>query len=327
MGRKNLYLHTGNIFKKILDILFLFFAILSAKGQDMIITTDSDTIFCKITRISSNLIYYEQTYNNRTTVGRFIPREHVWEYFVINSSSFRSGTNRKTTPFSRWLVGLQGGGAYLVASTAESEKNMQSLGLPQSQINDYHKQLRHGVYTGASVHYLITSFFGAGLRYSLFSSTIRMDYALRENNSQLPTFYCMGLKENLYVNYIGPSVMFHHWLGRSHQLSVNEEISIGYANFRDEERLDPYQYVFISEGQYFINTLIEGHTMGGGIKAALAYHPSSLLSITANAGLFTAPFFSLKMSTKEWSTTEKFDLKDFLNMSRVEYSLGINFHF
>jgi hypothetical protein len=311
--------------KKVVVAFILSLTFASVKGQDLIITTEFDTIFCRIVHVSPSFIHYEQLLANRTIAGRNIPMEQVWEYYYYSQRRGRSSSSaeRDKAPYRRWKIGLQGGGAYLTGSVSESKKQMRELGIPQSQIDDFHKKLRNGAFVGLDVHYLLTRFFGVGLRYSLFTSSINMDFSLRDPTVSLPIYYSMGLNEKIYVNYIGPSVIFQHWLGSGQKFSLSEEISLGYAHYRDEVRYDPYQFVLFDT----YNTLTEGHTMGGGLKVAFEYYPSPHISFAANAGLFVAPFYSVKISAKDMTVKEKLDSKNFLNMSRADYSLGVRFHF
>ena len=158
-------------------VIFMSSFVEMAKAQDIIITTKNDTIDCKIVNILSSHIHYEQKDNKRMTIGRYIPIEQVQEYHFgtrkRGNSSYVSPAKRNEEPFGRWKVGLQGGGAYLTASTADSRKNMKDMGIPQSQINDYHKQLKNGVYTGVETVIDIQCNLGNP---TLYSSANQLDF-------------------------------------------------------------------------------------------------------------------------------------------------------
>jgi len=315
--------------------LILLLTFTYAKGQDKIITLQKDTILCRIISISPTHIRYEQKSDNQNTIGKFIPIEQVQEYFrdslkkepVLSVSNI----NQSEEPFERWRIGIQGGGAYLLPSYANSKKEMQNAGVTKSQADEYHKRLRNGMFAGADVHFFLTPFFGVGLRYSLFATSVQMDLSIRDNSYvgvQVPIYYTVGEKDNIYVNYIGPSVVFQNWLDKNRKFRLTEELSLGYAFYRQETRYDPYKYVFSSSyGAYIYNALTEGGAFGGSIQASLEYYPVSWLSVGANVGLFSATFTTLNISTKNESYESKLDKSNYQNLLQLDYSIGVRFHF
>ena len=319
----------------------LLLAFTYAKGQDKIITTQEDTIFCKIISISPTHILYEQKSDSQNIIGRFIPIEQVQEYYRNSQfqESFPMGERRirPKEPFDRWRIGVQGGGAYLLSSFSNMEQNMQIAGIPQSKIDDYSKHLRNGLYIGADVHFLITHFFGVGLKYSLFTTSTRLDYSLNGVgyftpdeliSYSIPIYYPITEKDKYYVNYIGPSVVFQHWLDNNHKFRINEELSLGYVRYRDEGRFDSYQYINTNQGITFLNNILEeGNSLGGSVQVAFEYYPLPWLSVGANAGVLLTSFGSLKTSTKEKSNWQYLKGDDRINMSRIDYSVGVRFHF
>ena len=325
--------------QKAIIALLLLLSFSYAKGQDKIITLQNDTILCRIVTVTPTRIQYEQKIDNQQhTTGKFISIEQVREYYresqLHETSSPVLKIKPASEPFDRWRVGIRGGGAYLLSAFSNVEKNMHNLGIPQSKIDDYNKQLRNGTCFGADIHYFITPFFGAGVNYSLFANSVQLDYILGLNlyydfsNSvpiylgySIPSYYSVNEKSKFYVNYIGPSVVFRHWLDKSRKFRLNEELSIGYARYREENRIDLYQYTFLS------NTLMEGNALGGNIQLSFEYYPMSWLSVGANAGVSLTTFKSVKITTKDESQAIDLDADNHLNMSRFDYSLGIRFHF
>jgi len=314
-----------------------------AKGQDKIITTQRDTIYCRILSISLTHILYEQKDDNQNTVGKFISIEQVEEYIP---SAPLQGTPLGTfiskpshEPFSRWQIGVQGGGAYLL-SFSTMENNMRYMGIPLSKVDDYSKQLRNGMYFGADAHFFVTPFLGVGLKYALFMTSARLDYTLTTmagysetgtdyfGGYAIPTYYSISEKNNIYVNYIGPSVVFQSWLDKNRKFRMNGGLSIGQARYREEGRFDPPLYINTPRGIVFQgNVLTDGNTLGGGIQLSLEYYPSPLLSVGANAGAFLATFKTLKISDKNTSLTQDLNADNRLDMSYIDYSVSVRFHF
>lgn len=234
-------------------------------------------------------------------------------------------------PFPRWRVGFQGGGSYLLNSLTPLRQEMKYKGVSlPNEADNYYKQLRNGISAGADVHYLLTNSIGVGVKYSLFSSSVKMDYSVMNSHSTVPIYYSANEKEQFYLNYIGPSVFFRQWLGVNHKFSFNEELSLGYIQFRDEAKYDPYQYVFVNPEtnvmQY--NVLKEGSTFSGSLQLSFEYYPTSGISIGVNLGFIPAVFRTLRVSDNETSrVVHKLGEGNSLNMTRIDYSMGLRFHF
>ena len=230
-------------------------------------------------------------------------------------------------PFGRWRIGVQSGGTYLLSSFTKSKMDMEKIGILKSHIDKYHHQLRNGIYADADINYLITYFFGLGLKYSLFTTSAQLNCAIGGTDHNLQTNYYVNEKHKFYVNYIGPSVVFQHWLDKNHKFRINEDLSIGYTHYRAEYRVNPHQYTFVNYDVTFANNMLtEGNAFGGSIQAGLEYYYLPWLSVGANAGLFTAKFKTLKISSKEKSISQKLNVIDHIDMSRLDYSISVRFH-
>ena len=242
--------------------------------------------------------------------------------------------------FSKWRIGIQWGGAYLLSSFSDFDKKLQYMIMPQQEENNKKRQFRNGIYLGSDVHYFINDDFGAGLKYSLFTNSVEIDchyWTIGLTGLQpiyrgtpVTIYYPMNMKNNIYVNYIGPSVVFNQWLNKNHKFRISEELSVGYAHYRHEDRYAPYQYqkTRMSTVVLFKNCLTKGNTWGGNIRLSFDYYLNSMFSIGASAGVFYAKYKTVKFSKKE-NTNVTYDLhkKYHIDMSRVDYSLGARFHF
>ena len=80
-------------------------------------------------------------------------------------------------------------------------------------------------------------------------------------------------------------------------------------------------------GTYIYNILAEGGALGENIQASIEYYPLSWLSVSANAGLFSATFGTLDISTKNESYKRKLDKANYQNVLQLDYSIGVRFHF
>jgi len=227
--------------------------------------------------------------------------------------------------FDRWRIGIEGGGAYLL-SFSNIEKSMQGMGIPQSNIDDYRKSYRNGMYFGADVHYLITPFFGMGIKYSLFMTSAKLDYTLYLSPTSGYNSLYFNEKDKYYVNYIGPSIVFQQWLDKNRKFRMNEELSIGYVRYREKDQINS-PLIYLDTPQSVVSILAEGNALGGNAQLSFEYYPLLWLSVGANAGASFATFKSLKFSTGNISFTQDLDAAHRMNMSYLDYSISVRFHF
>jgi len=363
--------------KKLFIGFFLLFAFTYAKSQDKIVTTQGDTIFCKIVSISLEFIKYEQKDYNQTPVNYSVPMRQVQEYSlgprskesvpdrtdrreqvskpIPNPPSERQETRPFSPPantkkqvanpfspatyskpkdetFSRWRIAIQGGGSYLINSLAHSRQAMKDLGVDPSQANDYYKKLRMGLSAGADIYYLISHSFGIGVKGSGFmSQSVQMNYTVINGGIDFTTSYSdVSERERFYLYYVGPSILLQQWLGSSHKFRLNEELSVGYIFFRDQSHFDPNLYTFVNPetNQNLYNVLKQGNTFSGIFQLSLEYYLSSKVSIGLSAAAVPVIFRSLKVSENGApSVTETLGKSHSLDLSRVDASLSVRFHF
>ena len=316
---------------KLIVAIILSCVFTSVQGQDQIITIYDEVIDCKIITITSSKIHYEVRDGKNRVAGRSIPLSEVDEYYR-NTQQERLYTDmpyerRWNEPFDRWKIGIQAGGSYLLGSSADAEKEMQEMGVSAATAKEYHKKYRIGMSFGADIHYFINKNIGIGAKYSLFASSLEIDYAMR-----LPTynggFGYIREKENVYVNFFGPSVFLQNPLDRGKKFFICGELSAGYARYRDEERFDRNQVVFITSGNVPVyNLLTQGGAFGGYARLSLEYCPVTWLTINASTAYFLSTFKKVKISYRDRSETIDLDKKDYQDMSRIDYSLGMNFRF
>ena len=319
--------------KKGIIAFMMLLAFTYVQGQDKIVTVQKDTIFCKIISISLKSIRYEQQGNNRETVSGSIPMEQVKEYSLVPrmQGTLPAELNRRQStpppvysnrqqqrvpsytpvkqmedPFPKWRIGLQGGGSYIFKSPTEL-----------------------GVFAGVDAYYLTSKSFGVGLKYSLHDFSIHTNVFNYDNSLSDPTYNCASKTEDIYMNYIGPSVVFLQWLNEDHTLRLNEELSVGYLYYRNEVRFDPNQYVPINPDLNKIeyNYLEEVNTLGGSFQLSLEYYPVSWFSLGVNAGIASAPLTVMKITNDETSVPRLINTWEYFKKSHIDYSVGLHFYF
>ncbi|MDR1169306.1 MAG: hypothetical protein LBK97_00535 [Prevotellaceae bacterium] len=311
--------------------LTLLFAFSRMNGQDRIITVDNDTIDCRILSISETHLNYEQP-EGKYTVGKFIAVSQVLKYYKGETVKSVSSRRVKQRPVGRdmsspafksgrhWQTSVQFGGAYLLASSDES--GLSDIEIPASEIDNYYRRLRNGMYFGASVHYIPVPLrfgdFGAGIKYRLSYFSTHLDAMIP---SYYSSYYSLSENERMYISYYAVSSFAKIWLGNSHKFRLSAEASVGYAHYRDETRFDKTNTYLID------NFLLTGHTVGMDVELSFSYHPLKYLSISANTGCFAAVFSQMTYTDRTGSETSQLDSDHYENVSQLNYSIGVQFHF
>jgi len=336
--------------EKLIISAFLLLVFTSAYGQDKIITVQNDTMACYIINISLTHINFKLR-NMSDAEGILIPMSEVREYSIgsqkkpkshIENTSVRTlpvrseknlHSEKKQTkePASRLRIGVQGGSSYVISTFANSRDQLKNMLLFQpSQVDEYYKKLRIGLHFGSDIHYFFSKLFGVGLKYSLLTSSTEMDFITQNIIvDDIPITYTTQIRDKIHLNYVGPSFVFRQWLSKSHKFRLNEELSFGYVNFKQEKRFNVDKYSVVNPDLIkTINGSIErGDTYGANLQLSFEYYPIPTLSMGLNAGFFATPIKSLKVTDGNTTVTETIDKKYHYNMTHANASIGVRLHF
>ena len=315
--------------KKPLAFLFTFLLIAAVNAQDKIITTQGDTIACKILSISPTHIHYEQKIEQKT-LGRFIPIEQVSEY-SRNGAGTQQDLQKNTyddivknnkndgakddVSFKRWCAGVQFGGMYMLNSTTDDELEFKQMGVPEKQAADYLKQLKHGIQFSGNLHGMLNKNVGLGLKYLFFYNSASADnFLIQINYYGIPEYITLSISERNYANYIALSLLLQHYLDSQQRFALSGQISLGPVFYRNESRM----------GQPFGNVLATQRAFAGNLELSGDYYVLPWLSVGAGAGLFAELKGSdIKIATSYAS--KKIPGED--KLLKLDYSLSIKFHF
>ena len=230
---------------------------------------------------------------------------------------------RPVRPQHPWAIGIQGGGSYLTGSMSNGVSNLQSIGVSQENAKDFYNQLRTGFNLGASAHFLFRNSWGAGLRYSFFKTTAHTTFNAPEGDATIPNgSFPVGMKEWQYVNYEGPSILYRQWLDPQRKFSIEGELSGVFVHYRDETRFDRGDFVL--RPPY---TKLIGHSWGGNFNLALEYYLQPRLSIGANVSYFYSKIKKVTRTTSGPSQIINLASRDYIDLSRLDYSLSVRYHF
>ncbi|MCE5332898.1 MAG: hypothetical protein LLF95_12260 [Bacteroidales bacterium] len=313
--------------RKVFVCLLLSVFMFSLQAQDKIITTNKDTIFCKIVTLSATQIFYEQT-EDAKIAGKSIALDEVAGYFrepqpasVYQPQSNNSIVTERTAiaPTKPWILELSAGGSnmpWLLANIADDE------------MEDAYQQLKKGIYMNASAHYLLSDLIGVGLQYSLLGS------GYKGSNFQVldpsyPIYIASNSKVRQYINYAGPSVLFQQYLDQQRKLKLTETLSGGVLTYRIEEQ---FSMDVPSPSYYYTNSyniLASGTTYGGRFGLSAEYFVLPYLSVGVGGSFLYSRLSTLTMEYHSEGNVEESsnqELDNPLKLSRIDYSLVLRFH-
>jgi hypothetical protein len=206
-----------------------------------------------------------------------------------------------------------GGEAYSTAKGTETNNTD-----PNSQrFIDFTNKLRWMKNLQASLHYHISSYSYLGMKYHFFYSSASMsDYQFYSTDNYGNTIISIGnVKEKRYVNYIGPSYLYEKSLDQQKKWLFSSSVTIGYTSYREEDSV-------------ILNRLLAtSNSFGVGYDLGVNYCLNKSIFIGVKTGLFTSRFSKIKTSNGSTTQTTKLDSKDAINLTNVNLSIGLSYHF
>lgn len=303
--------------------LLLFF---SAKAQDRIISISHDTIHCTILSINNESIRYELKNKDGSAVGKFMNLSQVAEYTrypqLENNSKPRKLKTSETANVSEnlWCLGLNIGGSTM---PWYFDNTQSSDAMP-----DYYNKLKTGFHINTSAHYMITGFLGVGAEYSFFKTSISGSMPSQYSTSM---FLMASEKYHQYINYLGPSVLLVQHLDMRRKFILSESFSVG-AMFMRLENQNTYPNVD-SSGYSDVtnNSLFTGNSLSAKLGLIAEYRLYRNVSVGLGGDFIWCSLkkakFESRGSNDNNSSTQNQELANALNLSRIDYSFVLRYHF
>lgn len=241
-------------------------------AQDLIVTTDLDSVNCKIGNIYSKTISYSFQTESGGELKTIIPRNKVKEYqrnYYTKLEGPKTGQEHR-----QFVAALNGGYSY---RTAEVPDNITST------LEEYLNDLKSGYNLGADLIYYFSNSSGAGLKYNRFRSSGSMD------NVQIPDG--MGgsltgkMADDITITFVG--LLYSGRLlsaNTRHDLFFN--FGLGYMGYHDEAT---YVFKYDLDGSTLGLTYDIGYNVGLKenltLGAQLSYYMGTLKKVYYSDGL------------------------------------------
>jgi len=288
----------------ILKYLFVLFSITvlssSLYAQDLIVTSEGDSLNCKITKIKAENIYFTFNYKGevRSTI---IPVSKVVgyqrDYFQTPEVPAWRVVGNSIYPHFR--VAINVGWSYRIAKIADD--------VP-SDYKQYLKGLKSGLNYGIDLSYYFSEQFGFGIQYCNNWS---------KNETNITATFPDGsvidgiMSDNISINYIGPYFSMR-LLDAKQKNSFLMDLGMGYTGYRDDAVIIS---AFSMKGNCLGFNMSIGYDIGISKKFALgfklAYLSGSLRQIEVFDGVQTE--------------TIQLDADSYESLSRIDLSIGFRF--
>lgn len=274
-----------------------------ANSQDLIVTKKNDSIACKITKIKKEYLYFifknegkfENTLISKNEVLAF--EKGFYPTMKIPKDSIPGYEQ-----FSRHLLSINGG---LATDPGKRDPNF----LPGFE--DYMKDLRTGYQVEFSYSYFLTEKLGIGLTASYFSTNAQEENVQGTDGFNNPVESL--LSNDIQAFFIGASLPLR-FFSRNKKNAFIWNTSIGYIDYQDS-----YFFVerTISNGQGFGTMSTFGYNFG----------INDNLSFGIQLGLVASYFRNIQVTNENTSFEVELSDNRPLGSSRVDFSMGIRYHF
>ena len=293
-------------------VLFISHSV-TGNSQDKIITITSDTIDCKITRVSRNTIYFDLITSGIKTEGS-LPVSKVLNYTISAGGVTTDKTKSfNSNSFERIHLGINGGAGYMLASSKKAEEALTGQGFDAGKAKSYYRNLKTGWLANADLAFMFTPEVGTGFKYKFFytSGNVEGYFDFQDGVHLIYTNY----GERIFVNYYGPMAYYQRYLNVAETYRMTTTYSFGLTTYRNEaEYLNEY-------------LLLTGRNFGTDAAINLEYYITDNLSLGAELSAFYSMLRKVKITDGTNTQTIDLDKETYENLSRLDLSIGIRFYF
>lgn len=273
----------------------------SLLAQDLIVTTEGDSINCKITKVKTDNVYF--TFKHKDEIrNTLLPsanvKTHQFDYYQTSEVPEEKVVGNKN--YKQFRIAVNGGYSYHTAKIAGSVPN---------DFKNYLNELKSGFHFGGDINYYFSEPLGFGFKYYLFKSSNSLDNIYIEDTDGNRTYGRMS--DDLTISFIGPSFSTR-FLNHDKSNAFLMNVSLGYMGYsNDKVIIDKYK--------------ITGSTIG------LSYDIGYDIGLSNNLSLgFQVSFLAgtlIKYDLNDGSTTETIDLEEegYESLNRIDFSVGLRF--
>ncbi len=275
---------------------------ISIHAQDLIVTSEGDSLNCKITKIRADNMYF--TFKHKDEIrSTLLPlgqvRFHQYNYYQVSEVPADKVLGNEIYPHFR--AAITGGWSYRVAKLAKN--------IP-SDFEQYIKDLKSGYQYGLDLSYYFSEQLGFGFKYCNYRSKNEIDnvnVTLPDGSSQYGK-----MSDDISINFIGP-FFSTRLLNADKKNSLLMNLGIGYMGYKDKA-------VLISD------FLIKSNTLGLCWDIGYDIGLSENFAIGFQFSYMIGTLTQYKLSDGVNTQTVKLEKGNFESLSRIDFSVGLRFN-
>lgn len=284
-------------------VLFVMIVISSlAYSQDLIVTTEGDTINCKISKVKTDNIYF--TFKHKDEVrNTLLPLSalRVYKYNYFNHSEIPEGKVTKNDSYSQVIFSIIGGYSYRIASIPDSYNE---------SFKEYTKDLKSGYNYNIELAYFFSETVGLGLKYNAFKSSNSVD-----NVSATDAYGNVRhgkISDNITVSFIGPFASTRFFNSKKNGALILN-FGLGYLGYKDKSKVLGQEITV--KGSTLGTSMDVGYDIRIGKKTFLA------LMVSGTFGTLS----KVKVDDGSGEETIELDKDDYESLGRLDFSVGLRF--
>ena len=290
----------SRIITSILIFILLSLFSISLQSQDLIVTSEGDSLNCKITNVKSDFIYFTFLYEDQARSTLLQKDQVVYQYNYFQEAEVPANMVVGMKDFPRFRAAFNFGWSYRLSKVSDN--------IP-SDFRDYMQNLRSGYMLGLEMSYFMSKPFGLGVKYSVHRS--------KNDMSPVTIMYENGytrtgqMSDNISISFIGPTFTIRG-LNKDMKNSFIMSIGLGYLAYKDVA-------VLIDD------FTLKGSTMGLCWDIGYDIGLSKGVALGFMLSLITGKLTSYDISDGFTTQTIKLDSDEQEGLSRIDLSIGLRF--
>jgi len=288
--------------KRAILFFLLIFLAYTAFSQDLIVTTDNDSVNCKISKIDDTYIYFSFKKDNdirSTLIPKVKVNTHLYNYYSYSEIPEVKYVIPKNYPVFRLSFG--GGFSYRTAEISSDISN---------EFIDYMKKLKLGYnfYMDVAGYFNRAIGLGASCKWFKSSNSIVDGIYIIDTAGNLRSG---TMSDNINILFVGPmfSVRF---LNKAKRHALHLNASIGFMGYWDDAILvEPFQ--------------IHAKTAGLSLEVGYDIRITDNLLVGFQFSSILGAFRSYKLTTGGYSSSEILPERQAESISRIDLTIGLRF--
>lgn len=282
--------------------MICFFTVGSIFSQDLIVTTNGDSINCKILKIKSDYIYFTLKHKEeiRNTLLQISDvTTHQFDFYTISEVPKEKIVGYENYPHFRAAVNA--GYSHRIAKIAPEVDPF---------YKNYIDELKSGFHFGADGRYFCTERLGIGLNFNLFKSSNSLGNVWVEDAYGDRVYGIMS--DNMTILFLGPSVS-SRFLNHNQKNAFIMGVSIGYLGYFNNSK------VVIEKVK------ISGKTLGVSYDLGYDFGLSENLSLGLQVSFLAGNISKFKYTFGSITRTVELPDESTENLSRIDFSAVFSF--